>query len=214
MKKKNSGKAGFTLIELLISLVIVGFITTLALANFRATQRSEELRLAAETLASDIRRAQTMSLVGARLSDGRIARGGYGIFFQTPANQYILFAEEPFSGTPPPLSQVNGRRDGTIVTNYQDVSTVNLSSQITVSILEGVAPSSIRYVSFAPPRPIVCFATDNTLGITTATVGSPLETIFTCAGVQPDSITIELSKTGVPGQRTITVGRSGQISVE
>jgi prepilin-type N-terminal cleavage/methylation domain-containing protein len=218
------GQFGFTLVELLISVTIVALLSSVAVANFRVVERRQELKLVADTLAGDLKRAQTMSLIGAKLPDGKIARGGFSILLEPVAGTspcsagsacYVLFAEKPFTGAPPALSSINGRRDGVIGTDYQDVSVVNLSSQISMTILEGVTPSAVRSISFAPPRPITCFATSSGLGVTTTTVGSPAETIFACVSTQPNQVIIRFTRTGISGQRDVIVDqRTGSVSVQ
>ncbi|MBI4457543.1 prepilin-type N-terminal cleavage/methylation domain-containing protein [Candidatus Uhrbacteria bacterium] len=55
---------GFTLIEMLISLAIFSVVTGFTVANFRRGGQSDELRLAADNVASAIRKAQTFALSG------------------------------------------------------------------------------------------------------------------------------------------------------
>ncbi len=55
---------GFTLVEMLISLGIFAIITGFVMANFRAGSQGDELRLAQQLVASELRRTQTMALAG------------------------------------------------------------------------------------------------------------------------------------------------------
>jgi len=66
-------RPAFTLIELLVSISIFALITTAVVANFRAGERSDELRLAAEQFASTLREIETETQTGVAL------RGGYEI---------------------------------------------------------------------------------------------------------------------------------------
>ncbi len=52
------------MVEMLISLSIFGIITAFAMANFRAGQQGDELRLSARQVASFIRRARTQTVAG------------------------------------------------------------------------------------------------------------------------------------------------------
>ena len=210
---------GFTLIELIISIGIIGMLSTITIVNFKAAQRSREIKNVAETLVSDLRRAQAMTLSGSRLSDGRIARGGYGIFFDPSASSYTLFAEKPFCpdascalGPYPPsipaMSTVNGRRDGTSGADYQDLATVTLPATITMTI---GADTTLRYVDFAPPRAVLCFATESGLGITTTSVGG--NEFFSCLSGGSATITIRLEQAQGERREVLIDRRSGQVSV-
>jgi prepilin-type N-terminal cleavage/methylation domain-containing protein len=203
MEEKSS--KGFTIIEVLISLVIIGVITTGVIANFRASERQQILKMAAETLAADLKRVQVMSLSGARLDDGRGARGGYGIFLNPSDRQYILFAEAPYAPQGA-LPVVNGRRDG----GDFDILTVNIPSPIIFTMDDGGA--DIRSVVFTPPRALACFASLTNLGVTTLNPGDQNER-FGCEGVQPVKITLQLERDGSI-YKVILNRLSGQISLE
>ncbi len=196
--------AGFTLIEVLVSIGIMGVLSTITIVNFQAAQRLREVRNTAETLVSDLRRAQTMTLSGRKLPDGRIARGGYGIFLNPPS-QYILFAEEPFSGSPPAFSSIDGWRAGG---NYYDVATVNLPSNITMAVSGGM-----QYIDFAPPRAVPCFTTNSSWRINTSTPSGTSETIFVCDTGSPVTATIRFELQGKTREVFID-RRSGQISTQ
>lgn len=60
----GAGSHGFTLVEMLISLAIFAVITAMAVANFRAGEQGDELRVSARLVASTVRRAQTQSVAG------------------------------------------------------------------------------------------------------------------------------------------------------
>ncbi len=85
-------KKGFTIIELLVSMGIFIVVTTMVVANFRAGSRSDELKIAAETLVSNLRRAQNMALAG-QLTNGMTPQGGYGVYFKlADVDHYVIFA--------------------------------------------------------------------------------------------------------------------------
>lgn len=95
-------RGGFTLPELLVSVFIFGMLATLVIANFRSSGYDQELRTAAEQLASNLRRMQNLSLSGfvyAREGSGFTGTppGGFGLYIYSagglPTRQYKLFAD-------------------------------------------------------------------------------------------------------------------------
>ncbi len=68
-------RRGFSIIELLISLTIMGIITMVAVGNFRVAQQRQEIKGVAQTLASDLRRAQAMSFNGTKTPSGALQAG-------------------------------------------------------------------------------------------------------------------------------------------
>lgn len=88
-------KEGFTLMDLIVSMGIMIVITAVAMANFRAGQRNDSVRQSSSITASLLRKAQTMSLSGAKLLDGTYPQGGYGIRLgNEDTNKIILFADK------------------------------------------------------------------------------------------------------------------------
>ncbi|MBU0625858.1 prepilin-type N-terminal cleavage/methylation domain-containing protein [Patescibacteria group bacterium] len=63
-RKANNNRRGFTLVEMLISLSIFAVVTAFAMANFKAGQQGDELRLSARITASLIQRARTQTVSG------------------------------------------------------------------------------------------------------------------------------------------------------
>lgn len=88
--RQSSGKSGLTLIEMIVSISIIVLLTTLFLANYRSGQRSSELSLAAQKLASDIRLAQNYSL-GAKEFNGSVPQGGWCIYINNSSNYKTLY---------------------------------------------------------------------------------------------------------------------------
>jgi MSHA pilin protein MshC len=74
---------GFTLVELIVLMLVLGIISVIALP--RLSQNTVELSGQAEQVASDIRRAQSMSMTRAAALG---AQGRYCIFFTTTGYQY------------------------------------------------------------------------------------------------------------------------------
>ena len=86
-------RLGFTLSELLVSISIFALITTAVVANFRAGERADELRLAAEQFASALRELETAAQTGSA------PRGGYGIHINTTATPVVQFFSDGIGGT-------------------------------------------------------------------------------------------------------------------
>jgi prepilin-type N-terminal cleavage/methylation domain-containing protein len=195
---------GFTLIEVLISLAIFAVITGFALANFRLGGQGEELRLAAENLASAVRRAQTQAIAGQTvfacdatrtLCDpadaaacpagvcSAIVPRGFGVrvaIGEGRDRSIIQFAD------------IDGDKDldAGEVTSRESVS---LTPQVAVSALSVSFDGALDIV-FVPPRPRTHFSADRF----------------------PDTVAaITLRQSATGATRTVTVNRiSGQISVE
>lgn len=96
------GRPGFTLAELLVSIFIFGLLTTLVIANFHGGNYDQELRRAAEQLASNLRRMQNLSMSGYVYTPGGngfsgTPPGGYGMYMNSryglATTQYSLFAD-------------------------------------------------------------------------------------------------------------------------
>lgn len=85
---------GFTLIDLIVSIGIFALIATAVMVNFNAGARNDSVRQAANIVAGTLRRAQSMTLSGAALSDGTFPKGGYGVRFdETAPGVMTLFAD-------------------------------------------------------------------------------------------------------------------------
>lgn len=85
---------GFTLIELLVVIAIIGIMAGVVMVNFRQGSRVQELRLAAEQLASNLREMQTKSLTGSTEAE-ITAPGGFGVNLTiASADSYIQFRDD------------------------------------------------------------------------------------------------------------------------
>ena len=131
MKTKKKNQKGFTLLELLMSTFIFIFITTIVLINFGAIKRSDELRIGAQILASEIRKAQNMTQTGV-VTEGVTS---YGINFESES--YVLFADSD-----PERNKVFDEE---------------IDRQISSVIFKNVTIDREGYnVTFIPPKPIIC----------------------------------------------------------
>ena len=85
---------GFTLIDLIVSIGIFALVATAVMVNFNAGSRNDSVRQAANIVAATLRRAQSMTLSGALLSNGAFPVGGYGVRFdQGMPGNLTLFAD-------------------------------------------------------------------------------------------------------------------------
>jgi len=80
--------AGFTFIELLIVISIIAVMSTLAMNNYRDSQKQYAVYTAAQRLTADLRRAQNMALSGK--TQGALVPGLYGVSILS-AGQYKIF---------------------------------------------------------------------------------------------------------------------------
>jgi prepilin-type N-terminal cleavage/methylation domain-containing protein len=132
-------KKGFTLIELLVSIGIFIVVTGMVVANFRAGSRSDELKITADALVSNLRRAQNMSLAG-ELVNGVTPPGGYGVYFNlgTP-NRYVIFADS----------------NGNLVYDANEDLSDGLIVLPKDIVINTVSPKNISSVVFKPPKPTI-----------------------------------------------------------
>lgn len=163
-----SRHSGFTLVELLVSMAIFAVITGFVMANFRAGSQGDEIRLASQIVASEVRRAQTQALAGQMTKfcreagvDGRtcesdldcgdgacvsdVPRGGYGLHLSVMEGEnraVILFAD----------TNVNYAYDA-----GEQVRRVSISPNVFVNVT-GVEPMTAQQsldIVFTPPKPTV-----------------------------------------------------------
>lgn len=146
-------KKGFTLIELLVSIGIFIIITGMVVANFRAGSRSDELKIAADALVSNLRRAQNMALAGEQIN-GITPSGGYGVYFKlSDPDRYIIFADN------------NGNLIYDLGEELSD-GVIILPKDVGIT---GVSPQIISSVVFKPPKPTIYINGGTTNDMTTVT---------------------------------------------
>lgn len=130
---------GFTLIELLVVIGIFVMVFSFNYSGLRNNRRLGEFRITVDQVASDIRKAQTMSLSGISADDlGNIA---YGIYFNiNEPNGYVIFKD-----------------DGDLVYSVgidEVIQTINFPQDISLSSLVPALNNDLTIV-FYPPRPIM-----------------------------------------------------------
>ena len=147
-------KRGFTIIELLVSLGIFVIITTMVVANFRAGSRSDELKIAADALSSDLRRAQNMALAGQEVN-GVTPTGGYGVYFDLgEPGHYIIFAD------------ANDNQKYDVGEDLSDGKIV-LARDVRIT---GIQPLVTSSVVFKPPKPTIYINGDAAESILAVTI--------------------------------------------
>jgi prepilin-type N-terminal cleavage/methylation domain-containing protein len=82
---------GFSLVEVLVATAIIAVLSAALLFNFGTSAKNKTARLqTASVIASDIRRAQSMALSGARFGGNAVC--GYGIHYLS-SNSYQIYAK-------------------------------------------------------------------------------------------------------------------------
>jgi prepilin-type N-terminal cleavage/methylation domain-containing protein len=93
--KLNKGK-GFTLIEALVTIFIVGLISSIVVTSWRKNEKQYQLKMAAQKIVQDVRKAQEMSL-GIKqypIWFGVFKPVSFGLYFTTGTRgSYIIFAD-------------------------------------------------------------------------------------------------------------------------
>lgn len=141
---------GFTLIELLIAVVVVGLLTSLAVAGYRNFKESKTLTKATQELVSNLRKAQNMAISGAEFSGNRC---GFGIEtdYASRPNSYRFYAD-----TKANCSTSNDIYDG----SDEEIEMIDLPTGV---VIQSTSPSSAD-VFFKPPMPTTYINGDSTVG--------------------------------------------------
>ncbi len=93
MGSKEKKINGFTILELLVSMFIMIVLSTILVARYRSSNPDYTLTQAAQKMASDIRKAQNMSMNGIDINS-TTGYYGYGINVSKNTSSYILFADK------------------------------------------------------------------------------------------------------------------------
>ena len=136
---------GFTLLELLISIAIVVAMTAMVIVYLGGSNQRQELRLAADNVASLIRRAQINSLSGKQVN-GAVPLGGFGVSIAqctTAPCTVVTFAD------------MDGDLDND--GSGETIETTTLPSNIIIPTVPG--GSNVAIV-FKPPQGLICVNRD------------------------------------------------------
>lgn len=150
-KIKMQKDGGYTIIELTVVITIIILLSSLILANYNQGNNKLSLELQAYKVASDIRQAQENSLGVAEVSGFAYNQiCGYGIYFNTGSNSYILFADT----NPAPLNcgYLYDTSDKKLATVYMDKDF--FIKNITAYSSNTSASVSKINATFIPPDPI------------------------------------------------------------
>lgn len=141
LNRKDFDQRGFTLLEVLITLVIVGFLSSVITLNFRSSATNATARRqAAAVIVSDIRRAQSLAISGVNFQGGIVC--GYGIDYLDSKTYRIYAKNKPGAAA---CSTVSTR-------NYQSATdTIVETRKIGNASLQFA--SSFSDIFFEPPDP-------------------------------------------------------------
>jgi prepilin-type N-terminal cleavage/methylation domain-containing protein len=200
----HTSRAGFSLIELLVSIFIVGVLMSLVLVNFRTGRYQDELRFAAENLASDIRELQNFALTGfiPGSSTGTVPDGGFGFYVMVGEETYSLYADRSEMGCVPNrryLDQggaaacIEGDDEDELLSGGE--KRLGQSVQVKKALAGAGCPDNEQEVDivFSPPR----------------------ASTFFCGAHAGGSASIELFHDRTQDTRTVVVnGVTGRVSIE
>ncbi len=136
---KNSG---FTLIEMLIVLGVTILLSGLLIIYSRESEDFSLILRTRTQVISDINRAKNLA-INSQTVENNQPTCGYGIYFNTSNNSYIIFAD--LSSNCEKSTHIRNSAD------TKDIETIPLPSKIVLS------KSDIQQVFFLPPDPTVYF---------------------------------------------------------
>jgi len=130
---------GFTFIELMVVIGIFMMVFGFSYSGLRNNRRLGEFRIAADQVASDIKKVQIMALAG--VADEDLSNISYGIYFSidTP-DSYIIFKDDGNKVYEAVIDDI--------------IQTITLPRDISLSAVEPALNSDLTLV-FSPPQPIM-----------------------------------------------------------
>lgn len=153
----NHTRSGFTLIEILAVVFIMIVLGSLLLANARQPSRKFELQRDAQTLAADIRRAQSLAITAQEVScGGQTKVPYYGLLVQANQGQpaaYSIFVD----------CNRNSRFETGPGGDYY-VETIALTNSSVEQTTPASGGSNHVHVIYIPPNPNVEIRLGNTSG--------------------------------------------------
>ena len=144
-EKLKYNNKGFTILELLVVIFIVALLSGTMLANYRQGNRSSELNMAANGLASDIRLAQNRTL-GAVKYGTSTPDGGWGVHIDLASpKSYKIFANKNYNdGSNLEYDGPEESRSG------KGGKNIKLGEEISIT---NTSEGSILDITFIPPDP-------------------------------------------------------------
>ena len=140
MPRIKENKKGFTLFEMMISTFIIATLAAVTLVNYHSYGRKADLNMAAQKLASDIRRTQSYAL-SLKEFGGMPPDGGWGIFCQKSGSDYIIYID------------ANNNQFYNAGEEYDNIA---LAQGVNINdlLLDGTSRNNL-YLTFEPPDPAV-----------------------------------------------------------
>ncbi len=148
--KKLSSNLGYTLMELLVSISIIGLISTVIIADYGKGRDSNDLHIATQKIASDLRRTVNYGL-GLKDFNGSIVKPGWGVYFDTSNDYYVIFADN----TPLPDGNKKYNAPGELFENIK----LPVGLELSAISIDAVVQTKL-YIVFEPPDPTIHISHD------------------------------------------------------
>ncbi|MCP6719242.1 MAG: prepilin-type N-terminal cleavage/methylation domain-containing protein [Patescibacteria group bacterium] len=168
----------FTLIEVIIVITVILILSSTVLTGYRQGEKQFSLQRSSHILAQDLRNTQDMAMAGkkAPLAFGEVfPKGGYGLYFETNLNSYILFADCNDNGQYDAGGAASSCESATSANPYPErIEDLYLETDTEIS---GISPSSPLSITFFPPDPIITINPATNLVIVTLSLGGNTRTV-------------------------------------